>query len=312
MPMTLDTSFHLPVLLQETIEGLSVTRNKKYIDATLGGGGHSLEIIKSGGVLLGIDQDIEAIKYFTKLLNDSNLQNLISNKIFLVQDNFVHLKKIAEKNGFKKTSGILFDLGVSSYQISASTRGFSYLDTQELDMRMDQRTSLTAKEIINKFKAEELYEIFTTYSEELYSRTIADAIIRARALKKILTGSDLVEILKNILSKINAGMPDYKFEKLLLKTSARIFQALRIRVNNELDYLKVALDQALELLDFNGRLAVISYHSLEDRIVKIKFREWERCDKVKLINRQPIISSVFEQQSNHKSRSAKLRIAAKL
>lgn len=310
--MTLDTSFHLPVLLRETIEGLAVARNKKYIDATLGGGGHSLEIIKSGGVLLGIDQDIEAINYFTKLLKINNLQNLIGNKIFLEEDNFVHLKKIAEKNGFKQISGILFDLGVSSYQISASNRGFSYLETQELDMRMDQRTSLTAKEIINKFKAEELYEIFTAYSEELYSRTIVDAIIRARAIKKIITGSDLVEILKNILSKINPGMPDYKFEKLLVKTSARIFQALRIKVNNELDYLKMALDQALDLLGFDGRLAVISYHSLEDRIVKIKFREREREGKVKLINRQPIISSAFEQQRNPKSRSAKLRIVSKL
>ena len=310
--MTLDNAFHLPVLLRETITGLAVARNKKYIDATLGGGGHSLEIIKSGGVLLGIDQDIEAIIYFTKLLNINNLQSLLGKKIFLVQENFVHLKKIAEKNGFKQISGILFDLGVSSYQISTSSRGFSYLETQELDMRMDQRTSLTAKDIINKFKAEELYEIFTAYSEELHSRTIADAIIRARALKKIITGSDLVEILKNIINKINPGMPDYKFEKLLHKTSARIFQALRIRVNNELDNLKIALDEALNLLGFDGRLAVISYHSLEDRIVKIKFREWERRDKVKMINRQPILASEIEQQSNRKSRSAKLRIVAKL
>lgn len=310
--MTLDTAFHLPVLLRETITGLAVGRDKKYIDATLGGGGHSLEIIKSGGVLLGIDQDIEAIVYFTKRLNINNLQSLLGNKIFLVQENFVHLKNIADKNGFKQVSGILFDLGVSSYQISASSRGFSYLETQELDMRMDKRTNLTAKDIINKFKVEELYEIFTAYSEELHSRTIADAIIRTRALKKIITGSDLVEILKNILSKINPGMPNYQFDKLLLKTSARIFQALRIRVNNELDYLKIALDQALDLLGADGRLAVISYHSLEDRIVKIKFREWERRDKVKMVNHQPILASGIEQQSNRKSRSAKLRIIAKL
>lgn len=310
--MTLDTNFHLPVLLRETITGLAVGKDKKYIDATLGGGGHSLVIIKSGGVLLGIDQDIEAITYFKKLLQENNLQNLVGKKIFLVQDNFVHLKNIAEKTGFNQTSGILLDLGVSSYQVSASTRGFSYLTNQELDMRMDKRTSLTAKEIINKFKAEELYEIFTAYSEELHSRAIADAIIRARALKNTITSHDLVEILKNILRKIYLGMPDYQFEMLLLKTSARIFQALRIRVNNELDYLKIVLDQALDLLGFDGRLAVISYHSLEDRIVKIKFREWERSDKVKLINRQPILSSVIEQQSNRKSRSAKLRIIAKL
>ncbi len=311
--MTLDNAFHLPVLLRETIEGLSVTRNKKYIDATLGGGGHSLEIIKAGGTLLGIDQDKEAIIYFTKLLHKNNLQSLLGNKIFLVHDNFVHLKKITENIRFNEISGILFDLGLSTYQINDTTRGFSYLNTQELDMRMDTRTSLTAKEIINKFKAEELYEIFTAYSEELHSRTIADAIIRARSInKKILTSNDLVEIIKNILIKIYPGMPDYQFEKLLLKTSARIFQSLRIKVNNELDYLKKALNQALDLLSVDGRLAVISYHSLEDRIIKMKFREWERGNIVKMINRQPILASEMEQHSNRKSRSAKLRIIAKL
>ncbi len=310
--MTLDNAFHLPVLLGETITGLAVKKDKKYIDATLGGGGHSLEIIRSGGILLGIDQDIEAINYFTKLLEVNNLRSLLGHKIFLVEDNFVNLKKIAEKIGFSQVSGILFDLGVSTYQLTESARGFSYLKTDELDMRMDKRTSLTAKDIINKFRAEELYEIFTAYSEELHSRTIADAIIRARAIKKIITGSDLVEILKNILSKINPGIPDYQFEKLLLKTSARIFQALRIRVNNELYNLKIALDQALDLLGADGRLAVISYHSLEDRIVKIKFREWERRDKVKMIERQPILNSATERQANRKSRSAKLRIVAKL
>jgi len=278
-------TFHTPVMLGEVIEGLDVREGKKYIDATVGGGGHAQEIIKRGGILLGIDQDREALEFVKEGK--------------LVWGNFRDIERIAKENDFDNVDGILFDLGVSSHQIDTPERGFSFRYPEAaLDLRMDQEEGIPAGEYIKKLSEEELYEIFTKFGEEKLARAIAGAIVRSRRERPLTTVGDVVET-------VSLAVRDVRDRT---STLARVFQALRIAVNDELGALKVGLRGAGEVLGSGGRLAVLSYHSLEDRIVK---REIMKLG-FKPINKRPITPSENEIRENHRSRSAKLRVALKL
>ncbi|MFH0863632.1 MAG: 16S rRNA (cytosine(1402)-N(4))-methyltransferase RsmH [Candidatus Gottesmanbacteria bacterium] len=292
-------NYHIPVLLNETIDGLNIRSNNKYIDTTIGGGGHTGEILKRGGTVLGIDQDDDALEFVKQ-----NLKSQISNfKLKVARGNFKDLKKIANQNGFNKVSGVLFDLGVSSHQLETAERGFSFNKDAVLDMRMDKELTVSAKELINGLNEGELYELFNKYAETNNSRAIARAIIRARTIKPIVSTNELAEILvkaQGKKEKIGRTHP-----------ATRIFQALRIAVNDELNNLKEALPQAVELLDKKGRIAVLSFHSLEDRIIKNFFKEMASDKTLQILNVKPITPTEGEIAINPRSRSAKLRIAIK-
>lgn len=282
-------TFHTPVMVTEVMEGLDVGEGKKYIDATVGGGGHGIEIIKRGGILLGIDQDREALA-FTKEKKGSWK---------LVYGNFRDIEKIAKENGFDETDGILFDLGVSSHQIDTPERGFSFRFAHALlDLRMDQGQGMPVSEYTKKLSEEELYEIFATFGEEQLARPIAGAIVGTRRVKPLTTVGDLVAVVDRVVRDARART----------STLARVFQALRIAVNDELGALKDGLRGAAEVLGSGGRLAVLSYHSVEDRIVK---REIRRLGLL-AINKRPMTPSIDEMRRNPRSRSAKLRVAQKL
>lgn len=293
-------NYHTPVLLSEVTKGLNLRKGKKYIDATLGGGGHALEILRNKGLVLGIDCDPEAleeVKEKVKSLDGESLNNLI-----LVKENFAHLKKTAERHHFNKVAGILFDLGLSSHQLESPKRGFSFNSEAVLDIRMDPQLSVTAKDLINGLTEGELYELFKKYAEEYDSWRIARALVRARTLKPITTCDELADIV------VKAKERD-KFERI--HPATRVFQALRMVVNDELNNLKGALPQAVDLLENGGRLVVLSFHSLEDRIVKNFFKEQEEQGVLKILTKKPIEPTDEEKKRNHRSRSAKLRIAEK-
>lgn len=291
--MIVSSGYHTPVLCAEVIDALQVKSGKKYIDATLGGGGHTDAILEAGGVVLGIDQDRDAIDFVESKVK-------IGKELFIAQGNFGDIADIAKKNGFENVDGILFDLGMSSHQIDRSGRGFSYRMDEPLDMRMNAASGQTAADIINKKNAGELYEIFAHYSEELNSRSIAAAIVRTRAVKGPLTRTgQLVRI-------IESQVTDPRQKQ---KTVARIFQALRIVTNEELEKLKSGLEQAIQLLSPKGVVVVISYHSLEDRIVKLTFRAQERIGVVRLDSGKLTLPSQKERGMNSRARSARMRIA---
>lgn len=296
---------HISVLLNESIDGLNIKPKGIYVDATLGGAGHSKEIIKrlEGGFLYAFDQDDFAINYATDILKEYNNYHLI-------KSNFRYLQSELNKLGVTKIDGILFDLGLSSFQIDDRERGFSYLDDYNLDMRMDQDKNISAKDILNTYSLDELVKIFRDYGEEKNAYQIAKRIVDRRPLHKT---SDLVSITDEVNYKVKGH------------SAKRVFQALRIEVNEELDVLKEALDQLIDLLNTGGRIVIITFHSLEDRIVKHFFKENSEVkiikglpieveDKppLKLINRKPILPSKEEMESNSRSRSAKLRIAEKI
>lgn len=296
---------HISVLLNESIDGLNIKPKGIYVDATLGGAGHSKEIIKrlESGFLYAFDQDDFAINYATDILKEYNNYHLI-------KSNFRYLQSELEKLGVTKIDGILFDLGLSSFQIDDRVRGFSYLDDYNLDMRMDQDKNISAKDILNTYSLDELVKIFRDYGEEKNAYQIAKRIVDRRPLHKT---SDLVSITDEVNYKVKGH------------SAKRVFQALRIEVNEELDVLKEALDQLIDLLNTGGRIVIITFHSLEDRIVKHFFKENSEVkiikglpieveDKppLKLINRKPILPSKEEMESNSRSRSAKLRIAEKI
>jgi len=291
------SNFHEPVLLKEVIEGLRVKKNDKYIDATLGGGGHSFEILKLGGIVLGIDVDEDAIVY---------IKNKKPENLTLARGNFREIDKIALLNNFAKVAGIIFDLGVSSHQIDSGARGFSFQNEGPLDMRMDQDLGVRALDLIKILTKGELYEIFTEFGEETRAWAISDAIVRARSVKPIETTGDLAHVIEGGLRKkgLNAGFTR-------AGQSKKVFQALRIAVNDELNSIMQALPKAWELLKENGRLCVISFHSLEDRIVKRKFLEFEEKKMGKIITEKPIIPTGEETEKNKRARSAKLRIFEK-
>lgn len=280
------SSFHQPVLLPEVLEYLKVTPGKKYIDCTLGGGGHTQEILEKGGVVLGLDCDPEALKFAKEHLKKEPR---------IVQGNFKDLKEIAKKNGFDQVDGVLFDLGVSSYQLDSPKRGFSYQSAGPLDMRMDPALTVTAADLVNGLSQKELIELFKKFGEEPYSRSVARGITSARQTLKLSTCQELAQIVSKTKAK-----------------PARIFQALRIAVNSELFNLQSALPQALDTLRQGGRLVVISFHSLEDRIAKQTLKGWEKVGKVKIVTSKVVRPQVEEMRTNFRSRSAKLRAVEKL
>lgn len=281
--------YHEPVMLREVLDGLQIIAGKKYIDATVGGGGHGIEILKLGGNLLGIDADCEAIEFTRKKWEVGSGKRDNTKKWKLVQGNFKDIEKIAKENGFGEVEGVLFDLGVSSHQFDTEERGFSYRFNQApLDMRFDLRDSLTAGDIVNTKKEEELYEIFAKFGEEERSRSIAHVLVRARQIKPIKTSGDLLQIIETVV----------KGKSALFGSASRIFQALRISVNDELEALKDGLEGARHLIVPGGRIVVISFHSLEDRLVKLTFEK-----------SKPIRPTNEEIQKNIRARSAKLRIA---
>ncbi|MDD2646919.1 MAG: 16S rRNA (cytosine(1402)-N(4))-methyltransferase RsmH [Patescibacteria group bacterium] len=287
---------HTPVLLNEVLNGLSPRPNDNFIDCTLGGGGHALEILRQTaplGKLLGIDFSMEAISEM-KVKIDKNLND----RLILVNDNFVNLESIARKNKFLKVRGILFDLGLSTDLIENRGRGISFQKNEILDMRFNPlKQNLTALEILNQWPEQDLAEIFEEFGEERFAHQIARGIVVQRRQKRIKTTVDLAEAIKKILGP-----------KFHIKSLARIFQALRIAVNHELEYLSSALPQAVDLLAPGGRLAVISFHSLEDRIVK---NFYKNNLNLNIITKKPITSTQEELRQNKRARSAKLRIAEK-
>lgn len=286
------SDYHTPVLKIEVIEALQITKGKKYIDATLGGAGHTEEILKAGGIVLGIDTDAEAIAHGKERLKEYTGYTL-------VQGNFKDLEEIAKKNGFLHVDGVLFDLGVSSHQLDTPERGFSYRFTDApLDLRLSQSGGDTAAQLVNRMTEGDLYECIGKFGEEQLARTIARALCRARSIKKIETVGDVVLVIQDV-----AGSKEQAASVL-----SRVFQALRIAVNDELESLKSALEQSREILKPEGRLVVISFHSLEDRIVK----QYMRGNGWKVLTKHPIIASEREVYENKRSRSAKLRIAEKI
>ena len=287
--------FHKPVLLKEAIEFLAVKPGEKYIDVTVGGGGHSEAILKAGGIILGIDCDPEAIKsareYLSSACPNTSWQ--------LARGNFKDLKDIAIAHGFTPVAGVLFDLGVSSYQLETPRRGFSFNLEGPPDMRMDPDLKVTAADLVNGLTENELAEIFLKFGEERFSRRIARAICRARKIRPITTTNELAEVI------LRARPRRGKFDRT--HPATRCFQALRIVVNDELNNLKAALPQTLEILKPGGRLIVISFHSLEDRIVKNFLKLAANEGKLQILTKKPIRPTNEEVKLNPRSRSAKLR-----
>ncbi len=296
-------NFHTSVLLKEAIDGLKVQKGQKYIDATIGGGGHTKAILERGGLVLGIDQDPESIEFVK-----ANLKSQISNlKLILHRGNFRQIEKIAKENGFEKVSGILLDLGVSSYQIEKEDRGFSYQRQGPLDMRMDPDKKIKASDLVNLLERKKLYEIFKNLGEERNAGVISSAIVRSRRVKAIMTTEDLVKVIAQAL-----GIKGELTNKMRTNIAKRVFQALRMEVNAELNSLKEVLDSCPSLLQSSGRLLVISFHSLEDRIVKDSFIDFERKGLGTIITPKPILPSASEVLVNSRSKGAKLRIFKKI
>lgn len=308
---------HIPVLLKETIEFLKPKEGDVFIDATVGLGGHAEEILKNigeSGLLLGIDRDLKALEIAKRGLDR------FRKRVWLVNDDFRNIEKISRRYKLGSVDGILLDLGVSSFQLEDRERGFSFRLEGPLDMRMDRRNKLTASEVVNNYEKDELEKIFKRYGEEKFSRKIAQKIVDKRKEKKIGTTKELRNIILETL-------PERYKRSLKIDPATKIFQALRIEVNDEINALKEFLPQALRILKKRGRLAIISFHSLEDRIVKEFFKAEEkgcicpkefpicRCGKkprLKIITKKPILPSEEEIEINPRARSAKLRVAQKL
>lgn len=306
---------HKSVLLKETIEGLNVRKGKIYLDGTLGGAGHSYEILKKldkTGLLIGIDQDQEALKAARERLSEFK-------NVEYFNLNYIDFEKALDELGIEKIDGVLLDIGVSSYQFDNPERGFSYRFDAPLDMRMDKSLEISAKDIVNTYSEDEITEIIREYGEEKWASRISKFIVQERKNKKIDTTFELVEIIKNAIpagARRNGPHP-----------AKRTFQALRIEVNKELDVLNNSIDKFVHRLNPGGRIAIITFHSLEDRIVKNSFKYLEKdcicpptspictCNKkreIKIITRKPITASEEELKENNRSHSAKLRIAEKL
>ncbi|RJQ26254.1 16S rRNA (cytosine(1402)-N(4))-methyltransferase RsmH [Candidatus Parcubacteria bacterium] len=285
---------HKPVLLKKIIENLDVRKEGKYIDATIGGGGYAEAILEKGGRVLGIDADQDAIEFVKNKFQ-------IKNQLILVQDNFANIKKIAEEQGFVNADGIVFDLGLSSYQIEQSGRGFSFLRDEPLDMRMDKRKEIKAADIINQFSREELYDLFTKMGEERFSLPIANNIIRARRIKPIETSLEFARIVEEVIPRSGKIHP-----------ATKVFQALRIIVNDELKSLEKGIVDGIDILKQKGRMIVVSFHSLEDRKVKEEFRKYEYKGLGNALNKKPITADENELYENPRARSAKMRVFEKI
>ena len=309
---------HVTVLLNEAVENLKVKPDGIYVDCTLGGGGHTRKILSQlneNGRLFSFDQDQTAIEYNQKAL-DNQLQ---SGKLTLVKDNFRNIKKRLNELGVSKIDGAVYDLGVSSPQFDVAQRGFSYKLEAPLDMRMDQSQALTAKQIVNEWSFNDLVRIFSRYGEEKFAKSIARKIEKQRQLQPIQTTTELVEVIK-------AGIPA-RARRTGGHPAKRVFQALRIAVNDELGALETSLEQVLEMLNIDGRVSVITFQSLEDRLVKSMFKEKTSLPDLpqglpvipqgmevdyRLVNRKPILPTKSEIETNHRAHSAKLRVIERI
>lgn len=303
---------HKSVLLYETVDELNIKPDGIYVDGTLGGGGHSYEIAKrlsEGGRLIGIDQDEDAIKAASKRLEP------YMDRVTIVRNNYCNMDKVLDELGIDKVDGIMLDLGVSSYQLDAADRGFTYNVDTALDMRMDQRQEITAKDIVNEYSEFDLYRIIRDYGEDRFAKNIAKHIVAARQEKPIETTFELNDIIKAAIPmKVRAtgGHP-----------SKRTYQAIRIELNKELEVLENSIDMMIDRLKPEGRLCIITFHSLEDRIVKTRFRNNENpctcppsfpacvCGKVpkgRVVTRKPVVPTDEEINENSRSKSSKLRV----
>lgn len=303
---------HKSVLLNETIDGLNIQPDGIYVDGTLGGGGHAYEVCRrlgDKGSIVGIDQDAAAIEAAGNRLKD------FGEKVTIVRSNYCDMKSKLHELGIDKVDGIVLDLGVSSYQLDTAERGFSYREDAPLDMRMDTRQKMTARDIVNDYEEMELYRVIRDYGEDKFAKNIAKHIVAARKVKPIETTGELTEI-------IRASIP-MKYQKKSGHPAKRTFQAIRIELNRELEVLKDSLGDMIDLLNPGGRLCIITFHSLEDRIVKSAFRKNENpctcpsdfpvcvCGKVSkgsILTRKPILPSEEEMEENSRAKSAKLRI----
>ena len=303
---------HKSVLLNETIDGLNIKPDGIYVDGTLGGGGHAYEVCRrlgEKGSIVGIDQDAAAIEAASARLKD------FGEKVTIVRSNYCDMKSKLHELGLDKVDGIVLDLGVSSYQLDTAERGFSYREDAPLDMRMDTRQKMTARDIVNDYTEADLYRVIRDYGEDKFAKNIAKHIVQARAVKPVETTAELSEI-------IRASIP-MKFQKKSGHPAKRTFQAIRIELNRELDVLRDSLDDMIDLLNPGGRLCIITFHSLEDRIVKSAFRKNEnpctcppdfpvcvcgKKSKGSIITKKPILPSEEELEYNSRSKSAKLRI----
>jgi 16S rRNA (cytosine1402-N4)-methyltransferase len=303
---------HVSVLLDEVLEGLDIKEDGIYVDGTLGGAGHSKEIVKrlTTGRLVGIDQDENALEKSREVLKE------YMDKVDLVHSNYVNIKEVLENLNIEKVDGILLDLGVSSHQLDTEERGFSHNKDAALDMRMDTTSEFSAWDVVNTYSVEELTRIFLEYGEEKWGKRIAEFIVEERSEKPIDTTLELVTVIKKAIPK-KVRMEGHHPAK-------KTFQAIRIEVNGELDVLKRAIWDMVQCLKPGGRLAIITFHSLEDRIVKEEFKELYKdcicppefptciCDKrreIKIITKKPIVAGKEELNHNPRSRSAKLRVA---
>jgi len=303
---------HKSVLLYETIDGLHIKPDGIYVDGTLGGGGHSYEVCKrlsTKGSIVGIDQDAAAIEAAGDRLKD------FGEKVTIVRSNYCDMKSRLHELGIDKVDGIILDLGVSSYQLDTAERGFSYREDAPLDMRMDTRQKMTARDIVNDYSEMDLYRVIRDYGEDKFAKNIAKHIVAARGKKPIETTGQLTDIIRQAIPM--------KYQKKSGHPAKRTFQAIRIELNRELEVLRDSLDDMIELLNPGGRLCIITFHSLEDRIVKSAFKKNENpctcppdfpvcvCGKVSkgsIVTRKPILPSEEELEYNSRSKSAKLRI----
>ena len=319
---------HTPVLLDEVLENLEINPNGVYVDCTLGGAGHSSKILEKleNGLLIGFDKDQEAIDASTKKLSKickvfskGNFKKINEKSCLIIKDDFKNSPSVLTELGITTVDGILIDLGVSSHQLDTAERGFSFKKDAPLDMRMDSSQSLTAKQIVNSYSEEQLRDLFKEYGEEEFAFSIAKNICKARALKEIETTLELNEIIENSMPK-----------KVVFSrggAAKKVFQALRIEVNGELNLLKETIENLIKFLCPGGRIAIISFHSLEDRIVKNVFKDLAQgciCPKnfpicvcnhkatIEIVTRKPIVASEKEQLENSRSTCAKLRVAKKL
>lgn len=305
---------HYSVMLEESLQGLNLKNDGVYVDCTLGYGGHSSEILKrvKRGFLFAFDQDAEAIEYSSKKLSE------VSSNFEIIKSNFEYISEELNKRNIFKVDGILYDLGVSSPQLDEDERGFSYHHDALLDMRMDKDKDFSAYNVVNEYSEKDLADIIFKYGEDKHAKAIAHNIVMRRALKPIKTTLELAEIIKE----------SYPYKERLLKHPARkTFQAIRMEVNHELDVLETSLRHALDLLNIHGRIVVITFHSLEDRMVKNIFKKVTTVDKMvrglpnipeeyeakyKLINQKVILPSDKELNENNRSRSSKLRIIERI
>ena len=307
---------HIPVMLNECLEGLNIKSDGIYFDGTLGGAGHSSEILKKlnkNGMLIAVDKDDDALKVSAERLSK------IADNFIVRKSDFKNFAKVLDDANIDKVDGFLLDLGVSSYQLDNAERGFSYMQDAPLDMRMDTTSQLTAEQIVNEYSAEKLIKIFYEYGEENFAKQIVRNIVEYRNLKRITTTGELADIIKRSVPKkvqIQKGNPCKK-----------VFQAIRIEVNGELTGLEKTVEQMISRLKKGGRIAIITFHSLEDRIVKNVFKDCATgciCPKsfpicvcnhikqVEIVNKKPIVASNLEQENNSRSLCAKLRIAEKI